>query len=318
MSTQYPESLKAEVEKQRWFHAIDFGGFSSSGRFRKGHPQNITLYGAFEFLQSMNLSGASVLDVGTVDGLVAFGVARLGAHKIVATDTHDRPTFHLARKTLTLEDHNISYLPRVQVRDLPLKFPEKTFDVIVCAGVFYHMLHPVQAFSDCRKVLKDGGYLILETPFDSETEEAVLRFNGTSHFLNEPNSYFIPTESALCGLAALTGFKVCAVRVLDAPRRITLLLQAVTREELTNSSSVAPFIKQMLKRDLCDDSFRHADIEKNPSQACAVDGRLAELPARRLIKADTEHVTFPYHSRTQTPGLGQTAWEEVSGNTRVL
>ena len=70
---------RERVQNMRWFHAIDFGGFGSSGRFPKGTPQNSTLYGTFEMLQAMDLRDATVLDLGTMDGIVAFGVKTLGA-----------------------------------------------------------------------------------------------------------------------------------------------------------------------------------------------------------------------------------------------
>jgi SAM-dependent methyltransferase len=302
----------------QWFHAIDFGGFGSSGRFRKGTPQNTTLYGTFEFLMALNLEGARVLDLGTVDGLVAFGCKRLGAAQVTATDTHARGTFALAKKLLGYSDEDIEYVAKVQVKDLPDRFDAKAFDLIVCAGILYHMLHPMQAFTDCRKVLGDGGYLVIETPFDASREEAVLVFNGVAHLLNEPYSYFIPSRSALVGMANLAGFEVCATRVLASPTRITLLLRATTREALCDDAAVAPFIKQMLKRDTCDDSFRHTALESVKRNARDLRGRTAEIPSFRTINPTTEAVTFPYHLVDDSVGMGTTMWEEVTGNTKVL
>lgn len=309
---------KNKVASMQWFHAIDFGDFGSSGRFRKGMPQNITLYGAFEMLRAMDLNGASVLDLGTVDGIVAFGTKRLGARQVVATDTHDRESFRLAREILGYTEDDINYLPKIQVKDLPVSFRTKSFDVIICAGIFYHMLHPMQAFTDCRKVLGDGGYLILETPFEDCREEAVLIFNGVEHKVNEPYSYFIPTNSALTGMANLAGFKVVATRVLLSPKRLTLLLKAASREELCTDQNVMPFIKQMLKRDTCDDSFRHLELEKIQLAARDVTGTVSGIPEYRVIDPKNEVVDFPHHLADDEKGLGRTMWEEVTGNTKVL
>ncbi len=309
---------KNKVALMQWFHAIDFGDFGSSGRFRKGMPQNITLYGSFEMLCAMDLNGASVLDLGTVDGIVAFGAKKLGARQVVATDTHDRESFRLAREILGYTENDINYMPSIQVKDLPLSMEPKSFDVIICAGIFYHMLHPMQAFTDCRKVLGDGGYLILETPFEDGRDEAVLIFNGVEHKVNEPYSYFIPTKLALTGMANLAGFKVVATRVLSSPKRITLLLKTVSRDELCTDQNVKPFIKQMLKRDTCDDSFRHAKIEKIQRKARDVTGAVNELPGHRIIDPRSERPKFPHHLMSDEKGVGRTAWEEVTGNTKLL
>ena len=309
---------KNKVASMQWFHAIDFGDFGSSGRFRKGMPQNITLYGAFEMLRAMDLNGASVLDLGTVDGIVAFGAKKLGARQVVATDTHDRESFRLAREILGYTENDISYMPSIQVKDLPISYEPKSFDVIICAGIFYHMLHPMQAFTDSRKVLGDGGYLILETPFEDSREEAVLIFSGVEHKVNEPYSYFIPTKSALTGMANLAGFKLVATRMLSSPKRITLLLKAVSRDELCTDQNVIPFIKQMLKRDTCDNSFRHLELEKIQRTARDVTGIVLGIPEYRVIDPQKEAVDFPHHLADDGMGLGRTMWEEVTGNTKVL
>jgi len=312
------QNLRHRIADMSWFHAVDLGEFSTSGRFKRGQPQNTTLYGTFEFLSAMNLEGSSCLDIGTVDGLIAFGLSKLGSNNIHATDTHSRQTFLLLSEILDIPRSCIKYKPNVQVKDLPLIYPDKTFDLAVCAGVFYHMLHPVQAFSDVRKSLKDNGFLIIETPFDATSDLPTLLFNGSSHFLNEPYSYFIPTENALVGIAHLTGFEVVATRILKSPSRITLLLRAVSRPTLIESSSVAPFLKQMLKRDLCDSSFQHAQIESTCVNALDIQGSIYKLDERRLIDPDKETPSFPFHPSNTLVSFGKTAWEEKSGNTRTL
>jgi 2-polyprenyl-3-methyl-5-hydroxy-6-metoxy-1,4-benzoquinol methylase len=306
-----------DVGKLKWFHAIDFGEFASSGRFPPGSPQNITLYGVFEFLQAMHLDNASVLDLGTYDGIVAFGAKKLGALSVTAVDTYRNPAFLLARELLNFTEDDIEYQSGVQVRDLPALFEPKRFDVIVCAGIFYHMLHPMQAFTECRKVLRDGGYLLLETPFADDREDAVLVFNGTEHVVNEPYTYFVPTESALTGMANLAGYKVVSRRILQPTRRITLLLRAASRESLVEDPETPEFVVQMLKRDTCDDSFRFRDIEAIPKLAVNV-GNFENIERHRVINPRDEVVTFPFHPPVGKKTAGSTRFETAHGNTRKL
>ena len=306
-----------EVGKLKWFHSIDFGDFASSGRFPPGEPQNITLYGTFELLQHLNLSGASVLDLGTYDGIVAFGAHKLGAASVQAVDTFDNPAFRLARQALGYQDE-VAYQAGIQVKDLPERFASKQFDLIVCAGIFYHMLHPMQAFTDCRKVLGDGGILILETPYEHRRDDAVLIFNGVEKVVNEPYTYFVPTLPALTGMASLAGFKLIATRVLTGPRRVTLMLQAVDRDTLIEDDTVAEFTKQMLKRDTCDDSFRFKNIEATERPSPQLIPANAKIEPYREIDRMKENATFPHHPPIDKPTYGNTRFETAKGNLKVL
>lgn len=306
-----------QVSNSRWFHSIDFGGFASSGRFRPGLPQNITLYGVFEFLRAMRLNGASVLDVGTCDGVVAFGSRALGAERVVGIDSIRFETFLLARQLLGYSDQDVQYLPGVHVKDLSQRFGAAPFDVIVCAGVIYHLLFPQQAFTEARKVLREGGYLLMETPFADGTDEAALYFNGITEHVNEPATYFVPTRSALIGMANLTGFRLVATRVLRSPRRITLLLEAVSRSTLIDDPETPSFVVQMLKRDLCDHEFRFRDLESSQRPRSPVTCDHA-LPKFREIVAEDEIVDFPCHPARDVPTYGTTRFETENGNTLKL
>jgi len=305
------------VAAQKWFHAIDFGEFASQGRFRPGTPQNITLYGAFDFLRTMDLSQARVLDIGTYDGIVAFGARKLGSPSVFAVDTHENTAFLLARELLGYTNSDINYYTGIQIASLAEIFPKENFDVIVCCGVFYHMLHPMQAFTETRKLLGEGGVLILETPYDHTRPEALLIFNGIDKIVNEPYTYFVPTKSALEGMAQLSGFKVMGYRILNAPRRITYLLKAVSRSVLIDDHATPAFIIQMLKRDTCDDSFRFKDLEKVNRKSPFL-GNFDTIGSSREVDPKTHLVNFPFHPPKEKPAYGTTRFEAEDGNTKIL
>jgi 2-polyprenyl-3-methyl-5-hydroxy-6-metoxy-1,4-benzoquinol methylase len=306
-----------QVANSKWFHSIDFGGYASSGRFKPGSPQNITLFGVFEYLRAIPLAGAAVLDIGTYDGIVAFGSRALGAGPVIAVDSNSNPSFLLARQLLGYGEGDVEYMPGVQIKDLSQQFGPAQFDVVVCAGVIYHMLFPQQAFTETRKVLREGGYLLMEAPFADGDQQAVLYFNGMTEHVNEPSTYFVPTRPALVGMANLTGFKLVATRILQAPKRVTLLLQAASRRELIDDPQTPPFVVQMLKRDLCDHEFRFKDLESSRRSRSVVAGDPA-LPLFREIVATEEVVSFPYHPARSVPTYGATRFETEVGNTLKL
>ncbi|MGH8564008.1 MAG: hypothetical protein ACREXW_07905 [Gammaproteobacteria bacterium] len=73
------EELARLADDFTWFHAIECDHFQTSGRFKRGTPQNYTLYGAFDLIRQMDLRSQACLDIGTADGLLAFGMKALGA-----------------------------------------------------------------------------------------------------------------------------------------------------------------------------------------------------------------------------------------------
>lgn len=311
------DETRAKIADLKWFHSIDFGGLASSGRFKTGAPQNITLYGVFEYLMALDLTEASVLDIGTYDGIVSFGAHRLGAKESVAVDTFRNPVFEFARDLLGLTDE-VEYQPGHQIGALQALFGDRRFDCIVCAGVIYHMLYPMQAFTELRKLMNEGGVLMMETPFEHNRSDAVLIFNGVDTVVNEPYTYFVPTRSALRGMANLAGFKVIGERVLKAPRRITLILQAVGREVLIGDETTPAMIVQMLKRDTCDDVFRYKMLEAQPAAPAKISFKTSAPAFEREIDANKEAVTFPYHPAVGTPVAGSTRFETERGNLLKL
>ena len=137
--------LRRSIERARWFHAVDFGGgLVSKGRLGPGVPPNYTLYGVLELMAGLELEGASVVDVGTMDGIVAFGAKARGAARVIATDLARRETFEAGRAYLGLD---IDYRVPVQALDLPSVLGDEKADVIVMAGVLYHVLDPIAVLS---------------------------------------------------------------------------------------------------------------------------------------------------------------------------
>lgn len=48
--------------------------------------------------------------------------------------------------------------------DLELKFPDKSFDAVICFDVLEHLFDPMNALAEFRRILKDEGILVLTVP----------------------------------------------------------------------------------------------------------------------------------------------------------
>ena len=122
-------------------------------------------------IRSLDLEGKRVLDIGCRDGLYAFECEKLGAGEVIAIDNDVSPAaveFLIPFLNSSVKMHELNLL------DLrPQTFG--TFDVVIFAGVLYHLRYPFYGLKIIRDVLKDGGALVLETAiFADENRLALL------------------------------------------------------------------------------------------------------------------------------------------------
>jgi tRNA (mo5U34)-methyltransferase len=146
-----------------------------------------------------DLTGKTVLDIGAWDGYFSFEFERRGAKRVLAIDSFTwdhRPEgyprglecFLLAREFYNSKvEHQ-----RLDVHELS---PELigTFDLVFCAGVLYHMRHPLLGLEKIRSVT--SGQLILET------HQLILAFHE-----REPLIRFFPGDEEGFRLNSPAGF----------------------------------------------------------------------------------------------------------------
>lgn len=109
------------------------------------------------------------------------------------------PEEFMQRKLHALD--NLEYLSIDLVSPLAMKkmdvtqleLPDKSFDVAFCNHVFEHIPNDIQAMREVRRVLKPGGWAILQTPVDltrattdedpsvTDPQELLRRFGQTDH-----------------------------------------------------------------------------------------------------------------------------------------
>lgn len=239
-----PLEVAGQLAALDWYHAIALpGGFTTPGRFGSNVPPNYTLFPVFTFLESIDVTGTCCIDIGTTDGIVAFTLKQEGAARVVATDRAERPTVALLREILDLD---IAYLPRATLDndDILKKLHERTlpekFDLVVLAGVIYHAYDPLHVLMHARRLLRNGGLLIVETahhPGDAPT----LHFNTeTEKPVYEPNTYFLPTVSCLQAFARFISCNPLATIING--NRVGLLAQACRPSEVEAATDVLRLI----------------------------------------------------------------------------
>lgn len=120
------------------------------------------LYHLTRFRQILEFVGeieGDFLDVGCASGLLTQQIASQSKAKAWGVDVN--PDFiNYAQKKYP----QLHFLV-AQAENLP--FPPEKFSFVLCAEVLEHVSHPQKVLRECRRVLKDGGRILVVVPSES-------------------------------------------------------------------------------------------------------------------------------------------------------
>jgi tRNA (mo5U34)-methyltransferase len=181
----------AEVVKSLfWYHSIDLGnGIVTPGHCGAPNPDIVRLYDALDF------RGKKVLDIGYWDGLWSFEAEKRGAALVYATDKfdhrshNDSPAFKVAHEALKSK---VIYRSDLSVHDVA-ELGVNDFDIVVFCGVFYHLKDPLLALARLRRVMKDGGTILIEGEVHPDESRAFAKFYYRDWFMNDPSNWWVPS-----------------------------------------------------------------------------------------------------------------------------
>ena len=205
-----------------WFHTFSLdGGSVYTPGVARDHRYRIPAL-------PQDLSGKSVLDVGTFDGFYAFLAESRGATRVVAIDNEQYRDWVRARWGAELVGgegfraigaligSRVSYR-RLDAFDLGLL--DERFDVILCFGILHRVEHPLGLLKALRQRLGDGGEALVETYSVArprlEGEAAIHVCEPGEVYAQDDFVYWGFTGEGLSRLARLAGF--ARVEVLGEP-----------------------------------------------------------------------------------------------------
>jgi tRNA (mo5U34)-methyltransferase len=194
--------LATEIAKISWFHTFNFGNGVVTPGYDNSYKRIRTLH------MPEDLSGSTVLDIGSWDGFFAFEAERRGASRVLATDSFcwsgagwgTKDGFNLARNILNSKVEDME----IDVMELS---PEKvgTFDLVMCLGVLYHMRNPLLALERIFSVTKRQ--LILDTHVDCVmTNRPMIAFYPGNELNNDPTNWCGPNRAAVEAMLKTVGF----------------------------------------------------------------------------------------------------------------
>ena len=256
------EQLIEEVAKHEWMHTIDLGqGVVTPGRW----PTNPNVMQAF---QAIDFKGKKVLDIGACNGLWSFEAERRGAAEVFSVDylTHVgywcTPAYKLAHEAL---HSKAKYYPDLDVYDVA-ELGQDDFDVVIFSGVYYHLKHPLLAFSRLRAVMKEGGHIIVEGPIYPDDERCYATFHYRDIFLDDKSNWNVPTRRCLREWIQCSFFEIEAAYEQPDPSRSVLGRLKTGIRKLTGT--LPPTVKRtaITARAVCrhDDLYSTIDSELEP------------------------------------------------------
>jgi tRNA (mo5U34)-methyltransferase len=207
--------LASEISKISWFHTFNFG----NGIVTPGYDAS---YKRLKMLAlPEDLSGMSVLDIGSWDGFFAFEAERRGASRVLATDSFcwsgegwgNKDGFNLVRNVLNSKVEDLD----IDILELS---PERvgSFDLVLCLGVLYHMRDPLLALERVFSVTKRQ--LILDTHVDClMIKRPVIAFYPDKELNDDPTNWCGPNRAAVEAMLKTVGFN--RVEVVPQPFRFS-------------------------------------------------------------------------------------------------
>jgi len=126
--------------------------------------------------------------MGTMEGLIPTLMCRGGAADVLAIDATDHC---LDRLTAVGEyyDVDFSYESVGLMYDLAGRLPGRSFDVINCSGLLYHVFSPLMMLAGLRSLLKRDGLLIVSTNVLAEPGFH-MEFNHQGRLQVETNTFW--------------------------------------------------------------------------------------------------------------------------------
>lgn len=187
---------RAKMNSMWWYHKIDLGG----GIVTPGLNFDRVWEHISHFLDGIDFTNKTVLDIGCWDGKWTFDAERRGARLVVASDDltqRARGGEEQFKFAHSATGSKAIYYPKMSVYNID-ELPERPFDIVLFLGVLYHLRYPLFAIAKIRQVLREGGILVVETACIDDSTRSFMEFQLglRSAIYEDPTTWCAP--SVLC------------------------------------------------------------------------------------------------------------------------
>jgi tRNA (mo5U34)-methyltransferase len=232
------QTLRSRIAAIKWCHPLELGGVPTRPEWhvRRRFARRL------KFLDlPADLTGKSVLDIGTWDGFFAFECERRGAARVLAIDTFAWDHFG---KDGFLLAHDV-LKSKVEHRRLAAEEIDRatlgTFDLVLMLGVFYHLRSPITVLEGIRTVT--AGTLVVEThglvPAMHERYPLISFFPGDGRGSGAAYEFCaVPTMECLVQMLHAAGFATISVKHRPSLKALKKLKALVTGRPQTGRAIV--------------------------------------------------------------------------------
>src|SRR5579863_1696870 len=184
--------LQQKIDQIQWYHDIDF---PNGLKARTKTPDALSHRKLWEWmgneLDKIDFAGRTVLDIGCWDGYWSFRAEQQGASRVLASDDKTQNWSANSGLELAKELMGSSIETRTDVSIYEAAKLEERFDIVLCMGVYYHLVDPFYAFSQVRHCSHEQSIVVFEGAF---APDWFLQSSQAAYLdLGDPSRCFVPT-----------------------------------------------------------------------------------------------------------------------------
>lgn len=155
--------IQKRIDAIQWYHEFEFPGGFKAGPVTHDSDAHRRLWRFIQQnLDGIDFAGKTVLDIGCWDGYWSFYAERRGASHVLATDDASQNWAGSKGLVLAKELLKSNVETNLGVSVYELEKLSKRFDIVLCLGVYYHLIDPFFAFAQIRHVCHENTVVVLE------------------------------------------------------------------------------------------------------------------------------------------------------------
>jgi tRNA (mo5U34)-methyltransferase len=182
------------IDSIRWYHEFDF----PNGLVARANTPDVEGHRALwrfieQQLDRVDFRGRSVLDIGCWDGYWSFYAEKRGAARVLAADDQTQNWAGSSGLLLAKELLGSAIETKLDVSVYELDRLTEPFDVILCLGVYYHLVDPFYAFAQIRQRCHQDTVVIFDGDVTTGMRPNTVQIDPSDHSL----PIFVPTVESL-------------------------------------------------------------------------------------------------------------------------
>jgi SAM-dependent methyltransferase len=264
------------VKKEKYSQHMTLAGIEIGPLVNENNlPKNHHLFPIFNYLNKLSLADTICMNIGTCDGMTAFSLASRGAKRVDATCQYDLDRFRIARALGRYR--NIAYYPKTDLDKIHSTFGPCQYDLVVMTAMLNQLLSPLEGLLEARRLLKKGGYFILEVVVRNSGPGSQISLNtALNDSVYDVSSIWIPTADNVMEMLRFSALNpVCRTHLIGGKNacesnydRITVLSQAVNYDQIEDRTerlkefhSTVDYVGRYRLADFCDSSVLDTKIK---------------------------------------------------------